>query len=438
MKVVDDINSPKNKITVFTGISIVVANMIGTGAFTTLGFQLEKLSNPAVVLTLWVFGGLLALCGAFSYAEVGTAIRKSGGEYTFLSHIYHPVVGYLSGWISITVGFAAPIALASIAFAEYLPMQIAYPKLIAIALIVIVTAFHCRSLETSSRFQNIFTVFKIVFIFAILSIGIFVPSTGGTPVNIGNNFSTELVSAAFAVSLIYVSYSYSGWNAAAYITEEFKNPLKALPIALIGGTLMVTILYTLLQYVFLKHVPVSELAGRLDVGTVAVNNMLGAKASSVFSGAISLLLISGISAMVWIGSRVTASIAAEYRLWHFFRQKENRVPVRALILQAVISSVLILTGTFEQIMIYCGILLTVSSLLVVTGVFVLRYKNKKQENTFSSPLFPLFQIIFILASLAMIIFACFTEIKEIMLGLLNVGLGLITYMISKLKYKNEN
>jgi APA family basic amino acid/polyamine antiporter len=429
--------SSKSKITIITGISIVVANMVGTGVFTTLGFQLEKLSNPTVILTLWVFGGILALSGALSYAEVGTAIKKSGGEYTFLSRIYNPVVGYLSGWISVTVGFAAPIALASIAFAEYLPLQTPYPKIIAIAILVIVTAFHCRNLETSSNFQNIFTVLKIIVILLILCIGIFLPSSGGTPFNFSENFGAEIASAAFAVSLIYVSYSYSGWNAAVYITEEFKNPLKALPIALVGGTLIVTILYTLLQYVFLKHVPASELAGNLNVGTIAMEHMLGAKAASIFSGAISLLLISGISAMVWIGSRVTASIAADYKLWHFFRQKANSVPVRALILQGFISAFLIITGTFEQILIYCGILLTVSSLLVVTGVFVLRYKNKKEEKTFRTPLFPLFQIIFILASLAMIVFAILTEIREIMLGLLNLGLGLLTYFISKLKYKTE-
>jgi APA family basic amino acid/polyamine antiporter len=182
-------------------------------------------------------------------------------------------------------------------------------------------------------------------------------------------------------------------------------------------------------------VPVSELAGRLNVGTIAMDHILGAKAASVFSGAISLRLVSGISAMVWIGSRVTASIAAEYKLWHFFRQKENKVPIRALILQGIISAFLIITGTFEQIMVYCGILLTVSSLLVVIGVFVLRYRNKKTVQTFRAPLFPLFQIIFILASIAMIVFACLTEIKEIMLGLLHVGLGLITYIINKLKYK---
>ncbi|MDR1370488.1 MAG: amino acid permease [Dysgonamonadaceae bacterium] len=434
MKLFDKKDVLNGKIGVFTGISIVVANMIGTGVFTTLGFQLEKLSNTAVVLTLWVFGGLLALSGAFSYAEIGTFIRKSGGEYTFLSHCYHPLMGYLSGWISLTVGFAAPIALAAIAFTEYFPLQTPYPKMIAIVLLAIVTCFHCRNLKLSSNFQNIFTIFKILFIVFFLCIGIFVPSDGGSPIRFGQDYCTEIVSTAFAVSLIYVSYSYSGWNAAVYITEEFKNPVRALPVALIGGTLIVTVFYTLLQYTFLKHVPVSELTGCLNVGVITMERILGANAASIFGGAISLLLISGISAMVWIGSRVTASIASEYRLWRFFQQKANGVPVRALVLQGIISAFLIMTGTFKQIIIYCGVLLSISSLLVVIGIFILRYKNK-QELSFRSPLFPLFQIIFILASLWMIIFAFLNETKETLLGLLNIGFGLITYAISKYKYK---
>jgi APA family basic amino acid/polyamine antiporter len=162
--------------------------------------------------------------------------------------------------------------------------------------------------------------------------------------------------------------------------------------------------------------------------------MLGADMASIFSGAISLLLISGISAMVWIGSRVTASIASEYRLWSYFRQKGNSVPVKALILQGIISTFLVITGTFEQIMIYCGVLLSISSLLVVIGVFILRYKNK-EESSFRTPLFPFFQIIFILISLWMIVFAFLNEIRETLLGLLNIGFGLIIYIISKLKYK---
>lgn len=422
----------KMKIGICTGVSIVIANMIGTGAFTSLGFQLVDLNNTNTILLLWVLGGLLALSGAFSYAEVGTIIKKSGGEFSFLSQIYHPIVGYLSGWISLTVGFAAPIALAVIAFIEYFPAPILYPKIIGVAIIAIITLIHSFNLKSSSRFQNITTIFKVLLIILIIAIGLVLPANTTNAIDYSGSYFKEITSIPFAVSLIYVSYSYSGWNAAAYITEEFKNPRKALPIALIGGTVIVTLLYTLLQYIFLKHASFDMLVGKVNIGSVAVQQMLGSQTAKLFSGAISLLLISGISAMVWVGPRVTSSIAKEYSLWHWFKSKENSIPVKALWLQFAISTILILTGTFEQIMIYCGILLSISCLLVVIGTFILRIKHKEMlANSFKSPLFPLFQLFFIAISLWMIGFIIYNNPIECLIGLSNIILGLMTYVFSK-------
>ncbi|OZV69697.1 APC family permease [Winogradskyella aurantia] len=427
-----------HKISTLTGIALVVANMIGTGVFTSLGFQLKDLQNPTIILILWVLGGLIALSGAFSYAEIGTHIQRSGGEYAFLTKLFHPLVGYLSGWISITVGFAAPIALSAMAFVAYFPYFNLNPKWTSIILIAIITLIHTKNLALSSKFQNISTLFKIGIIVILIFIGIWLePSFDNTGFLSSSDYS-NLISPAFAVALIYVSYSYSGWNAAAYITEEFKNPKKALPIALIGGTLIVTVLYALLQYVFLKHVPIPELKDQLNVGTIALNKMIGDDYGRLFGLAISLLLVSGISAMVWVGSRVTSSIAKDHRFWNYFKAKKNNIPQSALWLQFGISALLILTGTFEQILIYCGILLTISSMATVTGVFKLRYQQKKEQtDRFRSPLFPLFQLIFILLSLWMIIYAFINSPFEVVVGFGNILIGFITYWWSnKLKFNH--
>lgn len=431
-------NKSKAGIGTLTGISIVVANMIGAGAFTSLGFQLESLSNTAVILSLWILGGIVALAGAFSYAEIGTMIKKSGGEYTFLSRIYHPIVGYLSGWISLTVGFAAPIALSVIAFTKYLPLDIEYPKLVGITLVFVITLIHCSNLKSSSKFQNVSTLLKVLFIISIIIIGIFLPESENSAINFEQPYWTEIGSLAFAISLIYVSYSYSGWNAAAYITEEFRNPQKSLPVALIGGTLLVTVLYTLLQFILLKHVPYSELVGKLNVGTIGIQYMLGSAAAKVFSAGISILLISGISAMVWVGPRVTSNIAREHKLWRFFKAESNLIPKRALWLQFALTVFLLLTGTFEQIMIYCGVLLNMSTLLVVIGVLILRHKKADMAESFRSPLFPLFQIIFIIVSLWMIIFAFIHSPIECLLGFGNLLLGFLTLIISYRMDRSNN
>ncbi|MCI1646959.1 MAG: amino acid permease [Bacteroides sp.] len=423
-----------NKIGAITGFAIVVANMIGSGAFTSLGFQLNELNNPVAILTLWVLGGILALAGAFSYAEVGTTINKSGGEYSFLSQLYHPIIGYLSGWISLTVGFAAPIALSAIAFVDYFPFMNMNSKWMGIALILFITIIHMQNLKTSSRFQNIFTILKIILITGFIVIGLFLSGDSGNTFTLGQSYFSEISSMPFAVGLIYVSYSYSGWNAAAYITEEFEKPKKALPFALIGGTLLVTVLYSLLQFVFLKHVSSDELAGQVNVGAIAANAMLGKSIGRFFSLAISLLLISSISAMVWIGPRVTSCIAQKYYMWRFFQPSRNGIPKRALWLQFLISTILIVSGTFEQIMIYCGVLLTISTMLVVYGVFILRIKGKEIDmKGYRSPLFPLFQIIYLLLSFWMILFTIIEAPKETAIGMINLLIGLCSYFLSKKK-----
>lgn len=436
-------SSREGKISVITGTSIVIANMVGTGVFTSLGFQLVDLKNTATIIVLWGVGGIMALSGAFTYAELGTAINRSGGEYTFLSKTFNPLIGYLSGWISMTVGFAAPIALSAIAFTEYLPVKVENPRLMGLILIWSITAVHSFNLNISAKFQNISTLFKVLLIVLITGLGLILPGSAENTISFQPSFFNEITSTAFAVSLIYVSYSYAGWNAAAYITDEFKNPLKSLPTALIGGTLIVTILYTLLQFVFIKQAPYTALAGKINIGTIAVKYMLGDSYSSYFSTAISFLLISSISAMTWIGSRVTYCISEDYALWKPFRNNKDGIPLKALWLQAAISSVLILTGAFDQILVYCGILLNISVLLTVIGAFRLRQpkffnrhnkaaieENNNEKTAYKSPLFPLFQIIFILISLWIIGFSLVDKPIESLVGAGNLFIGFLTYMIS--------
>jgi APA family basic amino acid/polyamine antiporter len=419
------------QISTITGVSIVVANMIGTGAFTSLGFQLNDLSNTSTILTLWILGGIFALSGAFSYAEVGTNIRLSGGEYAFLDKLYHPVIGYLSGWVSITVGFAAPIALSAIAFTEYFPWSVPYPKVIGILIVATITWIHSKNLRSSAHFQNISTSIKALIILVFITVALWLPGTAENTIQINASYFQELTTGAFVISLIFVSYSYSGWNAAAYITEEFKNPRRSLPVALIGGTLVVTLLYTLLQCSFLKHVPQAELVNKINVGTISAKYMLGEHFAAIFSGSISLLLISGISAMIWVGPKVTAQIAKKYRLWHHFRENKNGIPTKASWLQFAISALLIISGTFEEILIYCGVLLTFSSLLVVTAVFKLRRNNKANaQQHFRSPFFPFFQILFILLSVWIILFAFISSPYETTMGIINLLIGVITFCIS--------
>lgn len=427
----------KRKIGTITGLAIVVANMVGTGAFTSIGFQVKELDSNLAILTLWFLGGIMALAGAFSYAEIVTFIKRSGGEYAFLSSIYHPMVGYLAGWISITAGFGAPIALSAIAAVTYFPHhQGVALKWLAVGLVGCITLVHTKSIRLSAVFQNIVTVLKVILILAFIVLGLRGTDVGNSFV-LDKDYVKDLFSPAFAVALIYVGYSYSGWNAAAYISDDFRNARKSLPVALVGGSLLVMLLYMLLQYVFLKNVPVQQLEGRIDVGVVVMQRLLGGKMAELFGMMVSFLLVSSISAMVWVGARVTSSIAQDYSLWKFFRTAGNAIPSHALWLQFLVASILILTGTFEQIMVYCGFLLNLSTLLVVLGVFIVRKKGATNAN-FKSPLYPIPQILYIAIAVWVILYSTIQYPKESLFGLLNLLVGWVSFLFNKRLSKETN
>lgn len=420
-----------NKIGWLTAASLVIANMIGTGVFTSLGFQLANTNNTYSIILLWSLGAIMALSGALSYSELGTNLKRSGGEYHFLSKLYHPFVGYLSGWVSLTVGFAAPIALASIALGKYMTIYLPIGEsTIAVSIVIIVTIAHLSSIRQSRKFQNIATLFKMVLIVVFIIFGLSI-SKSPNALDFSSSWTSQINSTAFAVSLIYVSYSYSGWNASAYIVDEIDDVKNNLPRALLIGTLTVSALYVLLQLVFLKSAPLNALSGNLEVGRVSAEHLFGKTGGALLSTGIALMLISSISAMVWVGSRVSRAIGEDYKLWTFLRKtNKNKIPVNALWLQLGITVLLILTGTFEIILIYSGILLQIFVSLSVIGVFILR-KKFDNENAFKTPFFPIPQIVFLIISGWIIIYLSIEQPMEYLICAGILFLGTITYLINK-------
>ena len=259
---------PKRTIGFLTASSIVIANIIGTGIFTSLGFQLVDIQAGFPLLMLWIIGGIVALCGALCYGELSAALPRSGGEYNFLSQIYHPALGFMAGFISATVGFAAPIALAAMAFGEYFAgvFGIGSPVLLSFVVVWVVTAFHLGNLRVGSAFQNLSTLVKLLLIGALITTGLFANTKQPISFFPAHGDTIAIFGAPFAVALVYVMYSYSGWNAAAYITGEIKKPEKNVPRSLLMGTGIVVVIYVLLNAVFLATTPVQELKGQLRSG----------------------------------------------------------------------------------------------------------------------------------------------------------------------------
>lgn len=421
----------KNKISTRTAMAVVIANMIGTGVFTSLGFQLSSTTNTWSIIILWSLGALMAICGALSYAELGTKMTRSGGEYYFLSQVYGKHIGYLSGWGSLTVGFAAPIALAAMAAGSYTENYLdVNAKIIASLLVISISVLHMFDLEKSSRFQNVTTLLKVSVIILFIIIGLSVP-TGNSGFDWSGNWQNEILLPSFAISLIYVSYSFSGWNAAAYIVDEIKDVKRNLPIALIGGTLLVSVLYILLQIVFLKHATVAMLVGKVEVGQIVAGNIFGRFGGQLISGFIAFMLVSSISAMVWVGPRVTRAMAQDYKLWRpLSRVNGNNIPNRAIIIQSSIALIMIWTGSFEQVLTYSGFILQLFVALTVLSLFFIRKDGTLSG--FKSPLFPIPQIIFLSISVWILSYIIVEKPVESLIGIAIIGFGSFTFWLNKL------
>jgi basic amino acid/polyamine antiporter, APA family len=396
--------------------------MIGTGVFTSLGFQLLSVQNTISIIILWVGGGLIAICGAFAYAELGSHFRETGGD---LSKVFHPAFGYFSAWAGLTIGFSAPVALAAIAFTKYLsPFGLTQHAWVGAVIILIITLLHSFTIKHSSRMQNISTLVKVLFLAMLILIGSFGSTNTNNALEFSGSWTNEITTTGFAVSMIFVTYSYTGWNAAAYIVDEIKDPLKNLPRALINSTLLIIVLYTIFQLVLLKHASVSDMSGKEEVSFIAFENLLGKEGGRWVSLFIAIQLIATISSYLWVGPRVTWAMSKNHRLWKSLAKvNEHNIPVRAVWLHALISITLTLTGSFDQILLYAGFILQLmSSLTVATSLFI---KNRPGE--FKTPWKPLPQLIFLAFSLWVLLFTIIDKPKESLLGIAMVLAGSFFY-----------
>src|SRR5450432_1252862 len=287
------------RISLLTATCIVVANMVGTGIFTSLGFQVGDLPTGFAIMALWTMGGICALCGALSYAELGAALPRSGGEYHFLREIYHPALGFAAGWISATVGFAAPVAIAAIPFGIYIAsiFPSLNPLFLALAVVWIVTAILLRDLPLGAKFQNSATVLKVALIGIIIVAGFAVHSTNVVSFLPRKLDGPLLVSPIWAVSLFWVMYAYSGWNASTYIVGEVRNPARTIPLSVGLGTVVVMALYLGANAAFLRTTPAAEMMGKQQVAVIAGAHIFGAAGAKVMAAFICLGLISTVSAM---------------------------------------------------------------------------------------------------------------------------------------------
>jgi APA family basic amino acid/polyamine antiporter len=443
----------QNKYSKIAALSTVIANMIGVGVFSSLGFQVIPFESGGIpdgfsILLIWLFGGLIALCGAFTYAEVATTLKRSGGEYIYLSKLYHPSIGFASGWISLVVGFAGAIASAGLAIGKYsapalgidvskgiaiLGYDLSYQKIIAISIILFLSLVHLNGAKTGGYVQNILTAFKIGLILIFCFAPFFVSSYIAPDTAIFTPSDTSLsivLSASFASALVWVMYAYSGWNAVVYIADNVENPVKTIPFVLIGGTLIVTFLYVVLNASFMSVASFDEMAGQEDIGNIVALKLFGLQFGAIFSGVFSFALLSTMSAMIIAGPRVSEQIGSDFSLFKLISVKsKGGTPIYAILLQAIISIVLVLFSTFQDLIQTLGITLSFFSLLTVIGVFIIRKKYTADEIPVKTWGYPITPIIFILATLWMIISFAMMDPLKIWYSVFTILPGILIYFV---------
>jgi APA family basic amino acid/polyamine antiporter len=422
------------KVSAVTATAIAVADMIGIGVFTSLGFQVRGLPSAFSLLMLWIVGGVTALCGALSYAELAAALPRSGGEYNFLSRVYHPAVGFLAGWISATVGFAAPIALAAMAFGTYFEGAVpgSPPLLLGLALAWIVSLVHITGVRQSGLFQNVSTAIKVVLIAGFIVAGFAV----GTPQPVSFAPSAQdvgyILSAPFAISLVFVMYSYSGWNAATYIINEVRDPERSLPRSLLTATLIVLALYVALNAVFLYTTPMEKMAGQINVAQIAGAEIFGATGGRLVAALICIGLISAVSAMTWIGPRVTMVIGEDMPALRFFaRTTKAGVPATAILFQLAVVTLLLFTQSFEAVIDYIQFSLAACTFLVVLGVIVLRITQPDLTRAYRVWGYPLTPVVFLCVTGYMMFYMVTHRPMQSLAGALTMLAGLVVFAFSR-------
>ena len=442
--------SLRRELTLTNGTAIVVANMIGAGIFGITGFLAGDIGKPYLVLAIWLAGAVVALAGCLCYAELAINLPRSGGEYIYVRKAWGPAWGFLSGWISFFAGFAAPIAAAALLFSEYVGhfypalsptfsagvlsstwwFHAGYGHLLAVAVVALFAGVNIVGVRFAGRIQNALTGLKIGVLGAFLALAFLVGKGSVAHFSAAAaRTSQHSLAAQFAVSLIFVMFAYSGWNAATYVAEEMKSPERTLPVSLVAGTLIVAAFYLALNAAFIYAMPLEAMKGIERIGGAAAEALFGEKGGDFFSAVMSVGLLSTVSAMVIVGPRVYYAMAQDGCFFQGAARVNLRwgTPVQAILWQSLATALMILTGTFESLLYYIGFALVLFAALAVAGMVRLRRRSGWKRLSAVNWGYPLVPVVFLGASAWMLCYTMALRPKESALGLLTMAAGSLVY-----------
>jgi APA family basic amino acid/polyamine antiporter len=364
----------------WSGMGLVAANMIGAGVFLSTGFMAQEMS-PGWILIDWMTGMVLAMAGARAYAEAARLLPRSGGEYRYLSDLMHPLLGYLAGWASLLVGFAAPIAINAVGAAEFIGTVVAvpYPRALATALILVLAAFHSAGLVTSRWTQDLLIALKVLLLVGFVLLGLVLGErswpTWTPPAGTG-----DFDAAPFFGNLFWIAFAFTGWNAAAYTAGEFRNPVRDVPRAMILGCAAVGVLYLLVNWVFVANLTPDDASAvfkreNVTLAHEVARKLIGPTGAGLMSILVALAFFSAISAMTMVGPRVYATMAEDGFLPRVMAARAGRPPAVSVVFQSAIAIAIIWTHSLKDALQNVGALLVAFSALVGVSLFVMRWRR---------------------------------------------------------------
>ena len=435
----------------YSATALVISNMIGTGIFATTGFMAGDLGAAKWILLIWLLGGIFALCGALSYAELSINFPKSGGEYVYLREAYSPAWGFVSGWISFFAGFSAPIAAAAIAFAEYIStifpvlkteaniwrldlgaftIEVGGVQLLATSLIALCAVLNYFGIRRVARIQNFLTGTKLVVLFGFIIFALIVGQGSWDNLFQGaERTSSYSLPIQLVISTLWVMFSYSGWNAATYVAEEVRTPEKTLPLALAAGTIIVMVIYLALNLIFIYSTPLESMKGVISVGSLSAANLFGTQAGNIFAVLMALAIISTVNAMVTIGPRIYFAMARDRAFFPSAAKLHPRwqTPIVAIVCQAICAIAMTFTP-FPQLVLYIGFSLTIFTTLGVASVLIFRKRAGWQNLKLLSFGYPLIPALYIIAGTTMIVYGLIWQPTASLASLLTIISGVIGWL----------
>lgn len=418
--------------------SVVVANTIGTGIFTTTGLMLARLESGWLVLLCWLLGGLVALAGALSYAELATMMPRAGGEYVYLSRIYGQLAGFLTGWTSFFVGFSAPMAASAVACTAYLaaagllPNSALAQKTAALALVLALTTIHYCGVRRGARLQIFLTGLNLALLGGLVVAGFAGGQGSWQFLGRSTDFWETGRPGQLGLALLWVMFAYSGWNASAYLAEEVERPARTLPRSLALGTLMVLGVYVAVNLLFFYAAPAADLSGVIAVAEVAAQRLFGAGAAAWLAALIGLALVSSLSAYVFTGPRVYYAMARDGLFFRFAARVHPRfeTPGLAIAAQGLCAAAMILTGTFEQLLTYIGFALGIFPWLSVAGLLWLRRRQPARDRPYRVWGYPLVPVFYLAAMAAILGVGLVNRPGPSLVALLTVAAGIPVYWLA--------